>query len=172
MKTNGTKEVLKGSYSSNLKQSPLYYGFDENDGQFYHVSCPKESIDKYKHITELATKELKYDGLGRLHLDAPYSGPVHLMIRSQKYNSTTAATHVTDLYNILEHHKENKSIYMFLADGGPDFNPSHLANSLFYYRLFKKCDADILAVMTYAARYSAFNPIEHCWSHARDDLPV
>ena len=53
---------------------------------------------------------------------------------------------------------------MFLADGGPDFNPSHLVNALFYYRLFKKLDADILDVMTYAARYSAFNPIEHLWA--------
>ena len=53
---------------------------------------------------------------------------------------------------------------MFLANGGPDFNPSHIANDLFYYRLFKKLDADILVVMIYAARYSAFNPIEYCWS--------
>jgi hypothetical protein len=44
---------------------------------------------------------------------------------------------------------------MFLSDGGPDFNPSHLVNSLLFYRLFKKIDADILDVMTYAAHYSA-----------------
>ena len=59
---------------------------------------------------------------------------------------------------------------MFLADGSPDFNPSHIANNLFYYRLFKKLDADILAVMTYAVRYLAFNPIEHCWSPLSNKL--
>ena len=170
LKPSGSKEIFRGRFASSLKESTLYYGFNEHDGHFYHVSFPKESVDKYKNITGLATKELKYDGLGRLHFDTPYSGPVHLMIRSHKYNSTTAASHVTDLYNILKHHKDNKSIYMFLADGGPDFNPSHLANSLFYYRLFKKLDADILDVLTYAARYSAFNPIEHCWSPASDKL--
>lgn len=100
----------------------------------------------------------------------PYLGPVHLMIRSHKYKSTTVATHVTDLYNILKQHKDNKSIYMFLADGGPDFNPSHLVNSFFYFRLFKKLDADIFDVMTYAACYFAFNPIEHCWSPASNKL--
>lgn len=33
----GTKEVLKGRCASSRKESPLYYGFDESDGQFYHV---------------------------------------------------------------------------------------------------------------------------------------
>ena len=53
---------------------------------------------------------------------------------------------------------------MFLPDGGSDFNPSCLANSLFYYRLFKELDADIFGVMTFAVRYSAYNPIEHLWA--------
>lgn len=171
LKSNGAKEVLKGRHDSSSKQSPLYYGFKETDGRFYHVRFPEESIDTYKpSVTNLASKNLKHDGLGRLHLDTPYSGPTHLKIRSHKYNSTTAATHVTDLYNILKPCEDEKSIFMFLADGGPDFNPSHIANSLFYYRLFKKLDADILDVMTYAARYSAFNPIEHCWSLASNHL--
>ena len=53
---------------------------------------------------------------------------------------------------------------MFLSDGGPDFNPSHLAKRLFYYRLFKELDADIFGVITFAARYSAYSPIEHLWA--------
>ena len=105
-----------------------------------------------------------YDGIGRAHRNTPYSGKSFLRIRSHKYNSTTIATHVTDLYQMLFPLKDSKSVDMFLADGGPDFNPSHLVNALFYYRLFKKLDADILDVMTYAARYSAFNPIEHLWA--------
>ena len=52
---------------------------------------------------------------------------------SHKYNSTTAATRVTDLYNILEQYKDEKSIFMFLSDGGPDFNPSHLQSLTIYY---------------------------------------
>ena len=80
---------------------------------------------------------------------------------SSKYNSTTVTTYVIDLFQILKEVKHEKSIFMFLSDGGHDFNPSHLSNSLFYYRLFKALDADIFGVMTLAARYSAYNPIEH-----------
>ena len=59
---------------------------------------------------------------------------------------------------------------MFLSDGGPDFNPSHLANSLFYYRLFKELDADIFGVMTFAARYSTYNAIQHLWASLSNRL--
>ena len=101
--------------------------------------------------------------MGRAHLKTPYSGRITIRIRSHKYNLTTVATHATHLYQLLEPVMEKKSVFMFLTDGGPDFNPSHLANALFYYRLFKKLNADILGVMTYAARYSAINPAEHLW---------
>ena len=37
-------------------------------------------------------------------------------------------------------------------------------NSPFYYRQFKELNLDMLSVSTYAARYSAYNPIEHAWS--------
>ena len=137
---------------------------------FYHVSFHKESKERYKTIPGIDGKELKYDALGRLHLDTPYSGHCHLRIHSYKYNSTTAATHITDLYDILAQHKHTKSVYMFLADGGLDFTPSHIANNLFYYWLFKKLDADILAVMTCVARYSVFNPIKQCWSPLSNKL--
>ena len=113
---------------------------------------------------------MKYDGLERLHLDMPYSGQIHLMIRLHKYNPTTAVTHITDLFKILSPYKQVKSIFMFLADGAPDFNRAHMVNELFYFRLFKKLEADVLAVMTYTARYSAFNPIEHFWSPASNKL--
>ena len=48
---------------------------------------------------------------------------------------------------------------MFLFDGGPDFNLSNLANSLFYYQLFRELNADIFGVMTFAVKYSAYHPI-------------
>lgn len=75
LKPNSTKEIIKGRYTSCSEELPLYYGFDEIDGQFYHISFPKENIDKYNHVTNLVIKECKYGGLGCLHLDMPYSGP-------------------------------------------------------------------------------------------------
>ena len=59
---------------------------------------------------------------------------------------------------------------MFLSVGGPDFNPSHLVNSFFYYRLFKELDAHIFSVMTFTARYSAYIPIEHLWASLSNRL--
>ena len=169
MKFDNSIDITNGRYDTAAKQSPLCFGYNEKDNKFYHVSFRKENIEKYKDIPNLNTNELKYDGLGRLYLDTPYSGQIHLMVRSHKYNPTTAATHITDLLKILSPYKQVKSIFMFLADGGPDFNLAHMVNELFYFRLFKKLEADVLAVMTYAARYSAFNPI-NCWSPASNKL--
>ena len=100
----------------------------------------------------------------------PHAGPSYIRLRSHKYNSTTVATHITDLFNILHDISKMKSIFMFLADGVPNFNPAHTINQLFYFRLFKKLEADILCVMTYAARHSAFNSIENLWSACADRL--
>ena len=155
---------------SSLKTSISNCSHDVLSKKLYHLPSRQESNETYTNVTGLNGKELRHDGLGRLHLTTPYTGNAYLKIRSHKYNSTTAATHVTDLYSILSPLKSDKSVYFFLADGGPDFNPSHIANDLYYYRLFKKLDADILGVMTYAARYSAFNPIEHCWSPLSNKL--
>ena len=59
---------------------------------------------------------------------------------------------------------------MLLADGVPDFSPEHVLNFVYYFRLFVKLSADMLCVSTYAARYSAYNPIEHLWSSMSNRL--
>ena len=51
-----------------------------------------------------------------------------------------------------------------LSDSGPDYSSSNVVNSLFYFRLFQELNFYLLSVSTYAARYSAYNPIEHAWS--------
>ena len=121
---DGNLVVLNGKYDYTVKQSLICYGFYDTNATFYHVSIRKESKESHKTIPGIDGKELKYDTLGRLHLDTPYSGHCHLRICSHKYNSTTAATHITNLYDILAHHKQRKSVYMLLVDGGLDFNPS------------------------------------------------
>ena len=102
---DGNLKVFNGQYDSTFKRSPIYYGFDNTNATFFHVSFRKESKKRYKTIPGKDGKELEYDALGRLHLDTPYSGHCHLRIRSYKYNSATATTHITDLYDILAHHK-------------------------------------------------------------------
>ena len=104
MKFDNSIDITNGRYDTTAKQSPLYFGYNEKDNKFYHVSFRKENIEKYKDIPNLNTNELKYNGLGRLHLDMPYSGQIYLMIHSHKYNPTTAATHITDLFRIFYCH--------------------------------------------------------------------
>ena len=76
------------------------------------------------------------------------------------------STHITDFHEVLKTDMENSShnSFVLLSDGGPDFSPSLVLNHLLLFRLFKKLHLDMLSVSTYAARYSAFNPIEHLWS--------
>ena len=35
---------------------------------------------------------------------------------------------------------------------------------LFFLRLWKECNLDLLCICSYAAHYSAYNPIEHLWA--------
>ena len=96
----------------------------------------------------------------------PHTGPAFLYVRSSKYNHSSMSTHITDLHEVSKTDMENSShnSFVLLSDGGPDFSPSSVLNHLFLFRLFKVLHLDMLSVSTYAARYSAFNPIEHLWS--------
>ena len=50
-----------------------------------------------------------------------------------------------------------------ITDRGPDRNPQHYQNLLYYYRLWKEHE-DALIVTSYTPGYSAYNSIEHLWS--------
>ena len=102
------------------------------------------------------------DNIGRVHLPTPHTGPVSLHQRATKYHSSTIAIQVNDLHNILK--EEKKAASIILSDGGPDYSPSNVVNSSFYFRLFQELNFDLLSVSTYATRYSAHNPIEHASS--------
>ena len=123
-------------------------------------------------IENLCLENTVYDKIGRLHLKTPYSGPSYCFLRAQVFNSTTAVTHTTDLYNIIVNDDLllRKPVLMLLSDNGPDFNPKSLLDTIYFYRYFKKLNLDMLTVFTFAARYSAFNCIEHLWSPLSDKL--
>ena len=101
--------------------------------------------------------------IGRVHLPTPHTGPVSLHLRATKYHPSTIATHINNLHNILKEGK--KAACLILSDGGPDYSPSNVVNSLFYFRLFQEMNFDLYSVSKYAARYSAYNPIENAWSN-------
>ena len=103
-----------------------------------------------------------FDNIDRVHLPVPHSGSVHLCLRANKYYPSTSATHLNGLYEILI--EDSKTTCIISSDGGADFSLKNVVNSLFYYRLFKELNYDMLSVSTYAARYSANNAIEYIWS--------
>lgn len=59
---------------------------------------------------------------------------------------------------------EGKRVVTLIIDGGPDWSASSLLNALYFMRLWKACSLDMLCITSFAARYSAYNPIEHLWS--------
>ena len=68
VKSNSPSNVFQGRFASSPEE---YYGF-EDDGdacRLYHVSFPKETVDKYKNILKFLTNKLRYDELGRLQFD-------------------------------------------------------------------------------------------------------
>ena len=121
-----------------------------------------ESLERYSDLIKQYEGEITYDKIGRAHLQTPHPDSITLRLISTKYHGSSIAIHVNDLFHILSENK--KPAVMILADGGPDYAPASVVNILFYYRLFKELNLDFLSVSTYAARYSAFHPIEHLWS--------
>ena len=146
-------------------EGPLYV-LQHSDNTFESVTFKHESTSPFSVINELEQQSLKYDNLGRARLAMPHTGPVSLFARSSKYNHSNISTHVKDLHSLLrsEMDTSSRNSFMLVSDSEPDFSPLSVLNQLFLYRLFKSLNLDVLAVFTYAAKYSAFNPIEHLWS--------
>ena len=78
---------------------------------------------------------ITHNNIGRVHLPTPHTGPVSLHLRATKYHPSTIATDVNDLHNILK--EEKKAACIILSDSGPDYSPSNVVNTLFYFRLFQ-----------------------------------
>ena len=119
----------------------------------------QENVYSFSNTLKDFQGKVTYDNLGRVHLSTLYTGPALLSLQANKYHSSSIASHATDLYQILV--DKDKSSPVIISDGGPDYLPTHCTNSLFYYRLFKRLNLDFMTVCMYAARYLAFNPIEH-----------
>ena len=153
--------------------SPIFIAFHSDSQLTSSPHFKNELPTEYSQfIDNMGQQSLTRDNIGRLHLETPYSGPSFVQLRAQKFNSTTVSTHVTDLFNIISNNEEyvKKPALMLMSDGGPDFTPISVLNSIYFYRLFKRLDLDFLSVFTYAARYSAFNYIEHLWAPLSDKL--
>ena len=109
--------------------------------------------------------EFFFDKIGRKHYQRFTSGPALLTLRACKFVHSTAATHINDLKPIIEALKnEGKGIFFIKVDNGPDWNLLNLVNELYFFRLWRDLGLDVLGIVSYAAKYSAYNNIEHLWS--------
>ena len=103
-----------GSASKTIKNSPnlpiVFIRVEESD-EFSSMHRRNEATEIYKSLTN---QSFVFDNYGRAHLHTPYSGPVEVFIRAQKFNSTTAATHISDLLPVLSCHVEaGKSVFVY-----------------------------------------------------------
>ena len=146
---------------TNLSNLPKIYLQQTLSASYVSLTFRSEDTTSYDKLNIQST--LVFDNLGRAHLKTLHSGPTKIYLRAQKLNSTIAVTHINDMLPKLKKEMEEnkKSAFFVLSDNGPDFNPSALINTIYCYRLFRHLRMDMLSVWTYAARYSAFNPIEH-----------
>ena len=157
---NGREVICHPKCSST---SPIFLKLNEKE--FMSLYYKQEDQEQYSKLNLPGTDDLTRDGLGRLHLKTPCTGTINVFLRAQRFNGITAATNITNLDKVLPVQIEKgKSVVFIIFDNGPDFNPMLLLNELYYFRLFKKLNIDVLVIMTYDARYSAFNPIEHLWA--------
>ena len=60
--------------------------------------------------------------------------------------------------------KDKKGVAFLKVDNGSDWNLHSLVNAVYFCRVFKDSKLDVLGIISYAAKYSAFNNIEHLWS--------
>lgn len=134
---------------------------DMNHNSSVNTSQPELQSDEDNQYN--SKQKYKLDKLIRPHLKTEHTGSA--LVRAQKFHPSTVKTHVNDIYPLLKSLKEQgQSVVVLTVDGGPDWNVSFLANALFFYRLWRKLELDILIMCCYAAHHSAFNKIEHLWA--------
>ena len=110
-------------------------------------------------------QEMMTDKLGRAHYKRFTAGPSLINLRSCMFDSTTCMTHCNDLFPILNAQvNDGKTCAFIKVDNGPDWNLHSLVNAFYLHRLWKDAKLDILCVLSYAAKYSAYNNVEHLWS--------
>ena len=105
------------------------------------------------------------DKLGREHYERLHAGPARIVLRACKFKQSSGQTHANDILPVLAAQvKDGKSVAFLKVDNGSDWNLQSVVNSFYFGRLWKESGLDILGIVSYAARYSAYNNIEHLWS--------
>ena len=127
-----------------------------------------EATHSNSDTTTAACGEFSVDKLGQQRYRTLCTGPGYVYIQCAKFHSSTCQIHANDMLPQLKAVvEEGRTAVVIIVDGGPDWSPGSLLNNLFFFCLWRDAGLDILVVCSYAARFSAYNPIEHLWSPSK-----
>ena len=116
-----------------------------------------ENADDGDTIVTPSDNVLVRDKLNRTHYQKFSAGPSFVKLRACMFGQSSGMTHANDV-------RDWKGIAFITVDNGSDWNLHSLLNIVFMGRLWRDSGLDILGLVSYAARYSAYNDIEHLWS--------
>ena len=144
----------------------LHVEVHSKGNQTISLSCTTNTHGNVSMKTpEVAAHSTMKDSLGRPHFKIPHTGPTTVCLRAARFHSSTCEMHIHDMIPLIRAVvSEGKTVVTLIVDGGPDWSASSLLNALYFMWLWKACNLDMLCVTSFAARYSAYNPIEHLWS--------
>ena len=143
------QEVIEDEYSA----------YELNDF-FNEEDAYEESIEKISD----AEGDFFIDKLGKKLFNRFTSGPTRLILRACIFAKSTATSHANDLVPMLKAQvKDEKGVAFIKVDNGPDWNLLNIVNEIYFCRLWRGSGLDILGILSYAAKYSAYNNIEHTW---------
>ena len=92
-----------------------------------------------------------------------------MVVGAVKFCPSTAEAHTNDLLPLLTAQaKDGKEITFFKVDNGPDWNLLSVVNSLYFWKLWRDSELDVMGVCSYAARCSAYNNTELLFFFSRD----
>ena len=128
------------------QDNELYTREDLND--FRELNATAREVD----LDNVVPNDMYKDKLGRLHLKKTTYGPAMLVLRAAKFTSSSGQTHANDILPIVK------------VDNGSDWSVRSVVNCIYLCQLWKDLGLDILGIVSYAAKYPAYNQIEHLWS--------
>ena len=82
----------------------------------------------------------------------------------QVYLPSLLLHHIQTICFLKAQVKDRKRIALIKADNGSDWNLLNIVNEIYFCRLWRDSGLDILGIVSYAAKYSAYNNIEQTWS--------
>ena len=106
-----------------------------------------------------------FDSLERKQYQRISSGPIHMVLYAVKFSPSTTEAHKIDLFPLLIFQVKNgKGIAFLKVNNRPDCNLLTVVNSLYFCRLERDSELDLLRICSYGACYCAYNKTEHNWS--------